>query len=143
MIEAHKDTSEVEVHTLYPRAVGPHPTGNFEVLFTRRAFASFVSWLMWHRHVSATNNKSTSHDTPYSLSCARLLCACVCCRPVDVVSSILIHPITPNQMPDHTVRALWIGERLALKTEVLERADSATLALGQSEVEAILSIAAH
>lgn len=112
VIEAHKDTSEVEVHTLYPRAVGPHPTGNFEVLFTRRAFASFVSWLMWH-------------------------------RPVDVVSSILIHPITPNQMPDHTVRALWIGERLALKTEVLERADSATLALGQSEVEAILSIAAH
>jgi hypothetical protein len=62
---------------------------------------------------------------------------------VDVVSSTLIHPITPNQMPDHTVRALWIGERLALKTEVLERADSATLALGQSEVEAILSIAAH
>ncbi|ELR17877.1 Dopa 4,5dioxygenase family protein [Acanthamoeba castellanii str. Neff] len=87
VIEAHKDTREVEVHTLYPRAVGPHPTGNFEVLFTRRAFASF--------------------------------------------------------MPDHTVRALWIGERLALKTEVLERADSATLALGQSEVEAILSIAAH
>src|SRR3546814_9920373 len=37
------------LHTLYPRAVGPHPTGNFEVLFTRRAFASFVSWLMWHK----------------------------------------------------------------------------------------------
>jgi aromatic ring-cleaving dioxygenase len=65
------------------------------------------------------------------------------CRPADVVGSILIHPITPIQMPDHTVRALWLGDSLPLKTDVLERADRATLALGQSEVEAILSIASH
>ena len=74
MIEAHKETNEVEVHTLYPRAVGPHPTGNFEVLFTRRAFASFVSWLMWHRHVSQQRHRTT-HARHYSLSCG---CVCAC-----------------------------------------------------------------
>lgn len=48
-MEAFKDTNEVEVHTFYPRPVGPHPFGNFETLFTRRAFATFIPWLQWNR----------------------------------------------------------------------------------------------
>jgi aromatic ring-cleaving dioxygenase len=67
VIEAHRDTNEVEVHTLYPRAVGPHPTGNFEVLFTRRAFGTFVPWLMWNRcHTTPSPSLSynaRTHDT--------------------------------------------------------------------------------
>ena len=39
----------IEVHTFVPIAVGPHPRGNFEVLFTREAFAEYVSWLMFER----------------------------------------------------------------------------------------------
>jgi aromatic ring-cleaving dioxygenase len=42
-------TSHVEVHSLLPFPVGPHPRGSFEVLFTREAFADYVSWLMFAR----------------------------------------------------------------------------------------------
>jgi DOPA 4,5-dioxygenase len=42
-------TAHVEVHSLWPFPVGPHPRGSFEVLFTREVFADFVSWLMFAR----------------------------------------------------------------------------------------------
>jgi DOPA 4,5-dioxygenase len=42
-------TSHVEVHSFVPFPVGPHPCGSFEVLFTREAFADYVSWLMFAR----------------------------------------------------------------------------------------------
>jgi aromatic ring-cleaving dioxygenase len=42
----------VEVHGFIPKAVGPHPRGSFEVLFTREAFADYVSWLSFHRPAS-------------------------------------------------------------------------------------------
>jgi DOPA 4,5-dioxygenase len=41
--------SHIEVHTFVPFPVGPHPRGNFEVLFTREAFAEYVAWLMFER----------------------------------------------------------------------------------------------
>ena len=34
---------------------------------------------------------------------------------------VLIHPSTEDAMGDHTDRALWLGEKLALKIEVLRR----------------------
>ena len=39
----------VEVHSFIPFAIGPHPRGSFEVLFTRDAFADYVAWLMFAR----------------------------------------------------------------------------------------------
>lgn len=42
-------TSHVEVHSFIPHPAGPHPRGSFEVLFTRSAFAEFVTWLMFFR----------------------------------------------------------------------------------------------
>lgn len=42
-------TAHVEVHSFIPAPVGPHPRGSFEVLFTRRVFADYVSWLMFAR----------------------------------------------------------------------------------------------
>jgi DOPA 4,5-dioxygenase len=42
-------TTHVEVHSFVPRPAGPHPRGSFEVLFTREAFADYLSWLMFER----------------------------------------------------------------------------------------------
>jgi aromatic ring-cleaving dioxygenase len=42
-------TAHVEVHSLIPFAVGPHPRSSFEVLFTREVFCEYVSWLMFMR----------------------------------------------------------------------------------------------
>jgi len=39
----------VEVHSFIPFPVGPHPRGSFEVLFTRKAFAEYVTWMMFAR----------------------------------------------------------------------------------------------
>ena len=39
----------VEMHSFMPRPIGPHPLGNFEVLFTREVFADYVSWLAFER----------------------------------------------------------------------------------------------
>jgi len=45
----YAQTSHVEVHSFVAAPAGPHPRGSFEVLFTREAFADFVSWLMFMR----------------------------------------------------------------------------------------------
>ena len=42
-------TNHVEVHSFITAPAGPHPWGNFEVLFTREVFADYVSWLMFAR----------------------------------------------------------------------------------------------
>ncbi len=42
-------TAHVEVHSFIAAPAGPHPRGSFEVLFTREAFADYVSWLMFTR----------------------------------------------------------------------------------------------
>ena len=42
-------TPHVEVHSFVSVPAGPHPRGSFEVLFTREAFADYVSWLMFAR----------------------------------------------------------------------------------------------
>jgi len=41
--------AHIEVHSMVPYPAGPHPRGSFEVLFTRAAFADYVSWLMFAR----------------------------------------------------------------------------------------------
>src|SRR5688572_16504160 len=46
------ETAHVEVHGLMPGPIGPHPRGSFEVLFTRDAFADYVTWLMFMRPAS-------------------------------------------------------------------------------------------
>jgi DOPA 4,5-dioxygenase len=97
-------TPHVEVHSFVPAPAGPHPRASFEVLFTREAFAEYVSWLMFE-------------------------------RPPDL--SILVHPLTRSQTHDHTTRALWLGERLAIDVALLEAIDARSLAAGRSE-EAII-----
>ena len=42
-------TPHVEVHSFVPRPAGPFPRGSFEVLFTREAFADYVTWLAFER----------------------------------------------------------------------------------------------
>lgn len=32
--------------------------------------------------------------------------------------SVLIHPITGNDLVDHTSEAIWLGERLSVRTEI-------------------------
>lgn len=51
--------------------------------------------------------------------------------------SIVIHPLTRSQVLDHTARALWLGEPLALSCDVLEAVDASTRASGRSEEEII------
>jgi DOPA 4,5-dioxygenase len=45
-------SGHVEVHSFMPKPIGPHPRGNFEVLFTREAFADYIAWLSFHRPAS-------------------------------------------------------------------------------------------
>jgi aromatic ring-cleaving dioxygenase len=40
---------DVQVRAFHAAPAGPHPRGSFEVLFTRDAFADYVSWLMFAR----------------------------------------------------------------------------------------------
>eukprot|EP00884_Botryococcus_braunii_P014039 jgi/Botrbrau1/22636/Bobra.176_1s0061.1 len=47
--EKFKDNREVEVHDLLEKAAGPHPWGNFEVLFTRNGFTDVITWTMLNR----------------------------------------------------------------------------------------------
>lgn len=47
--DAFASNPNVEVHSFVPKPAGPHPRGSFEVLFTREAFAEYVSWLMFER----------------------------------------------------------------------------------------------
>lgn len=42
-------TDDVRVTSFTPAPAGPHPRGSFEVVFTRDAFADYVSWLMFTR----------------------------------------------------------------------------------------------
>lgn len=42
-------TEDVRVTSFTPVPAGPHPRGNFEVVFTRDAFVDYVSWLMFTR----------------------------------------------------------------------------------------------
>jgi aromatic ring-cleaving dioxygenase len=49
VIRTFAGTDHLEVHGFNPFPVGPHPRGSFEVLFTREAFADYVSWLMFSR----------------------------------------------------------------------------------------------
>ena len=42
-------TAHLEMHSFLPGPAGPHPSGSFEVLFTRDVFADYVSWLMFTR----------------------------------------------------------------------------------------------
>ena len=39
---------------------------------------------------------------------------------------VLIHPSTEDALGDHTDRALWLGEKLALNVDVLRRANTAS-----------------
>ena len=63
-------TAHVEVHSFMPGPIGPHPRGSFEVLFTREAFADYVSWLMFARPESLdilvhplTRSQTLDHTT--------------------------------------------------------------------------------
>jgi aromatic ring-cleaving dioxygenase len=63
-------TNHVEVHSFISAPAGPHPRGSFEVLFTREAFADYVSWLMFARPESLdtlihplTRSQTLDHTT--------------------------------------------------------------------------------
>jgi len=45
-------TRHLEVHSFFAAPAGPHPRGNFEVLFTREVFADYTAWLMFSRPAS-------------------------------------------------------------------------------------------
>jgi aromatic ring-cleaving dioxygenase len=44
-------SGHVQLNGIIGRPVGPHPAGNFEVLFTRDAFADVMTWLQFNRPV--------------------------------------------------------------------------------------------
>jgi DOPA 4,5-dioxygenase len=63
-------TPHVEVCSLVPAPAGPHPRGNFQVVFTREVFADYVSWLMFTRPESLdilihplTGSQTLDHTT--------------------------------------------------------------------------------
>lgn len=39
----------VQLDSIMPQPIGPHPVGNFEVLFTRDAFADVMTWFQFNR----------------------------------------------------------------------------------------------
>jgi DOPA 4,5-dioxygenase len=47
--------------------------------------------------------------------------------------AILIHPLTRSQVPDHTVRALWLGTPVAIDRAFLEAVDAELLGSSLSE----------
>ncbi|KAF0688376.1 Aste57867_19996 [Aphanomyces stellatus] len=55
--------------------MGPHPTGNFQVVVPVAELALFSRWLSFNRHGL----------------------------------SVLLHPITTDQVADHTTYGLWVG----------------------------------
>jgi aromatic ring-cleaving dioxygenase len=42
-------TKHVQLNAIIPHPIGPHPLGNFEVLFTRDAFADVMTWFQFNR----------------------------------------------------------------------------------------------
>jgi DOPA 4,5-dioxygenase len=40
---------QVQLNGIMPQAIGPHPVGNFEVLFTRDAYADMMTWFAFNR----------------------------------------------------------------------------------------------
>lgn len=42
-------TRHLEVHSFFAAPAGPHPRGNFEVLFTRDILADYTAWLLLAR----------------------------------------------------------------------------------------------
>jgi DOPA 4,5-dioxygenase len=57
--------------------------------------------------------------------------------------SILIHPLTRAQTHDHTTRALWLGDQLDVRRDILEAVDAKTLAAGRSEESIIEGTKRH
>lgn len=49
VVRTFAGTDHLEVHGFTPFPAVPHRRGSFEVLFTREAFADYVSWLMFSR----------------------------------------------------------------------------------------------
>jgi aromatic ring-cleaving dioxygenase len=47
--EVFATDTHVNPSRFHPAPAGPHPCGNFEVVFTREAFTRYVSWLMFAR----------------------------------------------------------------------------------------------
>ncbi len=42
-------SKHVQLNGIMPGPIGPHPVGNFEVLFTRDAFADMMTWFQFNR----------------------------------------------------------------------------------------------
>lgn len=42
-------SEHVQLNSIMPQPIGPHPVGNFEVLFTREAFADVMTWFQFNR----------------------------------------------------------------------------------------------
>lgn len=87
-----REFPELRIYKFWDRPVGPHLLAMFEVnIFTPAQFGAFVSWLAIER------------------------------GPL----SVLIHPNTEagdaEEERNHTQRAIWMGERLPLKTSVLNK----------------------
>ena len=75
---------------------GPHPTATFEVaLFSPTEFGQFVSWLtLWHGPLSVLIHANTE-------------------------ASDIDDEGAERAVNDHTTRALWLGEKYELRTEML------------------------
>ena len=57
--------------------------------------------------------------------------------------SVLVHPLTRSQTADHTQRALWLGEPLAIDRALLEVVDARLAAAGRTEESIIEGTKRH
>lgn len=62
-------------------------------------------------------------------------------RPDDL--SVLIHPLTRSQRPDHTTRAIWLGTRLEIDVAILDAVDAQSLAAARTEESIIDATKRH
>lgn len=98
---------ELRIYRFWEEPIGPHPIAMFEVnLFTPAQFGAFVPWLVIHR------------------------------GPL----SVLVHPNTVDEKGesldeyrDHTQRATWMGNPIALDLSVFERIKEIRKARNEAE----------
>ena len=76
--------------------IGPHPIGMYQVEFKADIFSSLVTWMVFNRDDLSINTwMSFNRDG----------------------LSILVHPLTGDDVADHTSFAMWLGESLKLRLD--------------------------
>ncbi|KAK3948075.1 DOPA-like domain-containing protein [Pseudoneurospora amorphoporcata] len=90
---------ELRIYTFWTKPVGPHPVAMFEVnIFTPAQFGAFVGWLaVWRGPLSVLIHPNTTEKTT---------------KEGGEIEE------AEKEARNHTERAIWMGERVLLNTDL-------------------------